>query len=217
MSVIPAAHAVEREPSPTASCAGSGQWLEPLVSGAVIIRFGRDAQIVAQDEPSDYCFQVVSGCVRTAMELEDGRRQIGEFLFPGDIVGYNTDGGYPFSAAAVSEVTLRRFHLAAIEMHAMRDARFAQALRHYTAAQLHKARLRHVLLGRATAGERISYFIREMRGHMLTSATGQSEMPMKLMDVADYLGLALETVCRGMAASRRAGAAPVPDAMRLPL
>ena len=102
-------------------------------------------------------------------------------------------------------------------MHAMRDARFAQALRHYTAAQLHKARLRHVLLGRATAGERISYFIREMRGHMLTSATGQSEMPMKLMDVADYLGLALETVCRGMAASRRAGAAPVPDAMRLPL
>lgn len=207
MSAIPTARPVARKSSPTAFCAGSGQWLEPLASGAVTLRFGRDAQIVAQDEPSNYCFQVVSGCVRTAMGLEDGRRQIGEFLFPGDIVGYNMDGGHPFSAAAVSEVTLRRFHLAAIEMHAMRDARFALALRRYTGTQLRKARLRLVLLGRATAGERIAYFMREMQGHMLTSAAGRTELPMKLMDVADYLGLALETVCRGMAASRRAAAA----------
>lgn len=206
------APAVKDDLSPGAPFAGRGRWLEPLRSGAVFIRFRRDSQIVAQDEVSDYCFLIVTGCVRTAMALEDGRRQIGEFLFPGDIVGYDTVSGHPFSAAAVSDVTLRRFRLAAIEAHAMRDAGFAQAMRHFTTAQLRKAHLRFVLLGRGTAGERIAYFMREMEGHMVSLPTGRSALPMKLMDVADYLGLALETVCRGMTASRRAGgAAPSPD------
>jgi CRP/FNR family nitrogen fixation transcriptional regulator len=180
-------------------------WLEPLASAGTIVRLGRDAEIVAQDEPSDYCYQIVSGCVRTAMVMENGRRQIGEFLFPGDLLGYETTGRQPYAASSVTNVVLRRFRRSAIENHAARDAVFDQHLRQYMAAQLRSARNRLALLGRGTAGERIMSFLREMQARLCVAAGAVFEIPMKLTDVADYLGLAIETVCRGVADLRKAG------------
>ncbi len=206
-----AAIAATRNPTPpmppvaAGSSSGKGHWLDPLAPAGMIVRLGRNAEIMAQDEPSDYCYQIVSGCVRTAMVMEDGRRQIGEFLFAGDLLGYETTGRQPYAASSITEVTLRRFRRSAIENYAARDAAFDQNLRQYLATQLRAARNRLALLGRGTAGERIMSFLREMQGRLCVASGAAFEIPMKLTDVADYLGLALETVCRGMADLRKAG------------
>src|SRR6476659_3562626 len=68
-----------------------------------------DREIHGQGDRADWCYRIVSGCVRMVNLMEDGRRQIGEFLMAGDLLGFDTLGTYDFSAEAVSEVVLRRY------------------------------------------------------------------------------------------------------------
>ena len=184
----------------------AGQWLDSVSAVGMIVRLGRNEEIVAQDEPSDYCYQIVSGCVRTVMVMEDGRRQVGQFLFAGDLLGYETAGRQPYAASSIGDVVLRRFRRTAIDRQAALDPDFDGQLRQYLAEQLRDARHRLALLGRGTAGERIMSFLREMQSRLCDGGGTSFELPMKLMDVADYLGLALETVCRGVAELRKTGA-----------
>ena len=183
-----------------------GHWLDPLAPSGTIVRIRRNGEIVGQEEASEYCYQIVSGCVRTVMVMEDGRRLIGEFQFAGDLFGYEAVGNQSFAVSAVTDVTLRRFRRTAIDAHAGHDAAFDRHLRQYLAAQLRSARNRLALLGRGTAGERIMSFLREMHARLSDDGSAAFELPMKLTDIGDYLGLALETVCRGMADLRRSGA-----------
>jgi len=207
----PAIHGIDLPPP-----AAMPHWLAPLAASGLVVRKRRNDEILAQGEASEYCWQIVSGCVRTAMVMEDGRRLIGEFHFAGDLLGYEALGGQPFAISAVSDVVLRRFRRAAIEAHAGRDPAFDAHLRQYMAAQLRAARNRLAVLGRGTAGERIMSFLREMHARLAPGTAREFVLPMKLTDIADYLGLALETVCRGMAELRRAGAI-VTDRARITL
>ena len=145
--------------------------------------------------------EVIKGCVRTVSLLEDGRRQIVEFLFPGDLLGW--DGGAEcIGAEAVTPVTLRRIPHAAIEERASRDPLFATRLRQHATTQARAARVRCVLLGRKTASERVASFLREMQARLAPEGSG-FELPMSRTDVADYLGLTTETVCRSLTELRQ--------------
>lgn len=95
--------------------------LRSLESRATTILAERDEEIVAQDEKATYCWLVVSGCVRTVQLMEDGRRQVGEFLFAGDLFGWDALDTHDFSAEAVSPVTLRRFARRDVDALADRD------------------------------------------------------------------------------------------------
>jgi CRP/FNR family nitrogen fixation transcriptional regulator len=181
------------------------QLLDPLASLATILSFDRDDEIVFQGEPAEYCYEIVSGCVRTVRLLEDGRRQVGEFLFAGDLLGCDAAQEYEFGAEAVAPATLRRYRLSAIEDRAGRDMMFAQRLRRYSASQVRVARGRLILLGRKTASERIASFLVEMQERLIPSGPGCIELPMSRGDIADYLGLTIETVCRGLAELRQLG------------
>jgi CRP/FNR family transcriptional regulator, nitrogen fixation regulation protein len=180
-------------------------WLGPLVVHATPLHFDRDAEIIAQGARAEHCFQVISGCVRTVRLLEDGRRQVGEFLLAGDVFGWDAVGEYEFAAEAVTPVTLHRFRLSTIEDRADEDRRFAQRLRRYTADQVRLARNRLVLLGRKTAAERIACFLLEMSERLHCPGQAVIELPMSRADMADYLGLTIETVCRGLTELRRQG------------
>lgn len=181
------------------------QILDPLVSVASVISCDREDEIVFQGEPAEYCYEVVSGCVRTVRLLEDGRRQVGEFLFAGDLLGCDAAQEYEFGAEAVTPATLRRYRLSVIEDRAAHDLVFAQRLRRYSASQIRAARGRLILLGRKTASERIASFLVEMQERLRPSAPGAIELPMCRGDIADYLGLTIETVCRGLAELRHLG------------
>lgn len=179
--------------------------LDALQPISVTLQADRDEEIVAQGDPAEYCFQVMSGCVRTVKLLEDGRRQVGEFLFSGDVFGWETEGEHEFAAEAVTAATLRRFRVSAIEARADRDRDFCQKLRRYIAAQVRAARSRLVMLGRKTASERIASFLLEMTRRLQAPGDTTIELPMCRADMADYLGLTIETVCRGLTELRRSG------------
>ncbi|HET9147461.1 MAG TPA: helix-turn-helix domain-containing protein [Acetobacteraceae bacterium] len=177
--------------------------LQPLP--AVIIQAARNSEIISQGGASGHCFLVVSGCVRTVRMLEDGRRQVGEFLLPGDVLGWEAPGGQEFAAEAVTDAVLRRFSLRAIEERADANPAFAQGLRRYAAGQFRNMRGRLVMLGRMTACERIAAFLLEM-SERLRCLGRAIDLPMGRADMADYLGLTIETVSRGLGELRLRGA-----------
>ena len=177
--------------------------LAPLAAQSALIRAGRDKQIFGQGDPAKYCYLVLSGCVRSVSLIEDGRRQVSEFLLPGDLFGWEAADEYDFSAEAVTPVFLRRYRRSSLEALADSDRNLARTLRNLSARQLRVARERMVLLGRKTASERIASFLLEMARRL--HATSQIRLPMNRGDIADHLGLTVETVCRGLTQLRREG------------
>jgi CRP-like cAMP-binding protein len=137
--------------------------------------------------------------------LEDGRRHVGEFLFAGDLFGCDSAQQYEFGAEAVTAATLRRYRASAIEDRADTDLAFAQRLRRHSASEVRVARGRLMLLGRKTASERIASFLIEMQTRLRPCGPGAIDLPMSRGDIADYLGLTIETICRGLAELRQLG------------
>ena len=114
-----------------------------------------------------------------------------------------------FGLEAVTPATLRRISHAVIEERASRDPGFARQLRVCSASQTYAAMARCILLGRKTATERVSDFLLEMEERIGVSAHGALDLPMSRTDIADYLGLTTETVCRVLTDFRRQGAIAV--------
>ena len=111
---------------------------------------------------ADYCYRILSGCVRMVKLMEDGRRQIGEFLMAGDLLGFDTLATYDFAAEAVTDVVLRRYPRRMVDALAESNLALARRLRDMTSVSLRQAHGRMVLLGRKTASERIATFLLEM-------------------------------------------------------
>jgi len=190
-----------------------GAPLGALAAVATPVVLAAGDELFEQDDPVTYCYQVVSGCVRTVRLMEDGRRQIGGFLMPGDVLGFDAGGRHDHAAQAVTATVLRRYPLHAVMAMAERDAGFALWLWRTAADQLHRAREHAVLLGRMTATERVARFLCDLR-----TRAGQGDksddkagiaLPMQRADIADYLGLTVETVSRTLTHLRRARAIEV--------
>ncbi len=169
---------------------------------ANLIRAERDAVIIAQTDPAGYSYLVISGCVRTVRLMSDGRRQIGEFLLPGDFFGLEALDEHTFGMEAVTPAILRRYIHRSLEAYADRNPDFARRWRTLSAKKLRSEQARVLALGRMTASERIAGFLLEMADR--TGASGRCiELPMSRSDVADYLGLTTETVCRMLTQMQR--------------
>lgn len=167
------------------------------------ITLPRDRELYAQGDRAEYCYQVISGCLRTVKLMEDGRRQVAAFLLPGDCLGFDDFDNHDFAAQAVTEVVVKRFRRREVEAQADRQPTLARRLRELGATALRAAHDRLLLLGRKTASERIATFLLEMaeRQHQSHAVP----LPMSRVDIADHLGMTVETVCRMITHLRREG------------
>jgi CRP/FNR family transcriptional regulator, nitrogen fixation regulation protein len=166
--------------------------LEPL---GVVRSFQRDQEIYAEGDAANYCYRVITGAMRLVKLLEDGRRQIIEFLLPGDHIGFDLLPEHEFSAEAVTDTTLKSYSRRRVEQLAEQNPGVARWLRDQTARDLRRAQTRIVSLGRKSAAERIAGFLVEMAER--TRGMGNAlNLPMARTDIADHLGLTVETVCR---------------------
>jgi len=188
--------------------------LEALEPRAATIRAERDEEIVAQEDAAAYCYLVVSGCVRMVRLMEDGRRHVGEFLFAGDLFGWEALDKHDFGAEAVTPVTLRRYARRDLERLADQDRDVARGLRELSSNRLRSGREHMLLLGRKTASERIASFLLQMAARTSPAAPSIIELPMSRSDVGDYLGLTIETVCRRLTRLRLDGTIAV-DGMKI--
>jgi CRP/FNR family nitrogen fixation transcriptional regulator len=176
--------------------------------------FGRNAEIYGECEPADYLYKVLSGTVRTSRILADGRRQIGAFYLPGDIFGLEAGDEHTFSAEAIVESEVLVIKRSALVGRAARDHEVAHQLWTLTGREL--ARVQdHVLLLIKTAQERVAGFLLEMAAR--GKAPDSVELSMSRQDIADYLGLTIETVSRTLTSLESAATIALPTARRIVL
>lgn len=190
---------------PSLALAPAGDPLDLLEQFGTTISVQRDREIHAQGDQAAYCYRIVSGCIRMVKLMEDGRRQIGEFLMTGDLLGFDALETYDFATEAVSDVVLRRYPRRMVDALAERNIALARRLRAVTSISLRLAHTRLVLLGRKTASERIASFLLEMIERLPNVRRNVLDLPMSRTDMADHLGLTIETVCRVLAHLRRDG------------
>lgn len=179
--------------------------LGPLEGIAATVSAHKGSEIYAQGEAARYCYRIVSGCVRTVKLMEDGRRHVDEFLLPGDWLGLEASDEHDFSAEAVGGVVLRRYPRRSLAAVAERDSGVARWLLDLVSQHLRNAQERILALGRKTASERIAGFLLEMLRRTTEHRSSTVLLPMGRSDIADHLGLTIETVCRCLAQFRRDG------------
>ena len=177
--------------------------------------FCRNEEIYGEAEPADYLYKVVSGTVRMYRVLHDGRRQIGAFYLPGDMFGLEPgDDQHASSAEAINDVTVLVFKRSAVLALATRDSDVARQLWGMTARELHRAN-DHMLLLIKSAEERVASFLVEMAGR--GSETDEVTLPMSRQDIADFLGLTIETVSRTITHLEHARTIALPSSRRVAL
>jgi CRP/FNR family nitrogen fixation transcriptional regulator len=166
-------------------------------------KYRRGAEIFGESEPAEYVYQVVDGSVRSYKLLSDGRRQIGAFHLIGDIFGLEHGGVHRFTAEAIVDTTVRLVKRVSLSNVAETDASLARDLLNMTAINLKHAEDHMLLLGRKTSLERVAAFLLEMDCRL--TAAGVMALPMCRRDIADYLGLTLETVSRALSTLHEQG------------
>jgi len=154
--------------------------------------FAKGEEIFAQDDDADMIHSVVSGAVRTMRLTSDGRRQIGDFYYPGDIIGLEVGDTYRFSAEALSDCVVRVIKRSSL--HALSgDGGLDRTLWEATRRELERTQEHLLMLGRKSACERVASFLRDVAQRM---GSEDVSLPMGRQDMADYLGLTIETVSR---------------------
>jgi CRP-like cAMP-binding protein len=161
------------------------------------------ATIYAQTEPADFIYQVAAGVVRTVTLRPDGRRTVHGFHLPGEIFGLEREKLHHCSAEAVGASRLVQWPQRRLETLAGRNADAARELwtSLLTSRDRTAERFMHIMHG--TASEKLAYFLIDLTLRMRSD--GRIQLPMSRYDIADYLGLASETVSRTFTVFRARG------------
>jgi CRP/FNR family nitrogen fixation transcriptional regulator len=187
---------------------------EALRAGAVN-HFAADREIFAEGDNADVFFKIVSGTVRTCKFLSDGRRQIEAFYTAGDVFGFEFEETRMLSAEAVSDCNLIAYRRRGVEAAALHDETLARQLLSFAMQSVSHARNHVFLLGRRAATEKVASFLLAWASRHGQQA--QIELPMSRQDMADYMGLTIETVSRTLSQMEREGLIAIPNARQIRL
>lgn len=169
---------------------------DPLGVRGVRMTYARGEEVYGEAEPADFLYRVVSGVVRTHKVLNDGRRQIADFYLPGEIFGLETGEEHALTAEAVGEVVVFAMRRRTLLGIAETSCDLARKLWAVTMHDLRRSQAHMLLLGRKGALERVAWFLMDMAERV--PAHRDIMLPMSRQDIADYLGLTIETVSRAM-------------------
>lgn len=185
--------------------------LRALQQVGMKVRFARNETIFNDGDEATNCYKVISGAVRLCKHMADGRRQIADFLLAGDFFGFMQFGNYKFTAEAVGDVVLmcypqRQVARLSSSMPNLRGRLLVLLSQRLLGMQDHL-----VMLGRQTAKERIASFLLHI-GERSDAEEGLAfDLPMGRQDIADYLGLTIETVCRMLSELKRQHIIAIPS------
>jgi len=166
-------------------------------------KYSRDTEIFGEVDSAEYVYQVGKGAVRSYKLLGDGRRQINAFHLPGDMFGVENGDLHRFTAEAVIETTVRIARRRSLFEGISDNLPAIGKVLALVTKSLQHAEDHMLLLGRKTALEKVAAFLTEMDQRSI--ATEVMTLPMTRRDIADYLGLTLETVARALSHLERQG------------
>jgi CRP-like cAMP-binding protein len=173
--------------------------------------FKRGAEIFGENEPSDYVYKLLRGSARSYQILSDGRRQIQGFHFAGDIFGLEAGAEHISAAEALTDVVVLMVRRSAVLNAAIHDGLVARELWTYTSRELDFAR-EHAMLLIKTAQERVASFLLHLADRFNGNAV---DLPMSRQDIADYLGLTIETVSRTLSQFQDKACINLPSSRRV--
>ena len=185
---------------PGSMVAGSPAGLHSLFARQPAEHFSAGQILFFEGDPAKSIFEIVEGTLRILRILPDGRRVITGFLHAGDILGISFRSHYIYTAEAIDDVTIRRLSRKAFEAEVANSAEIRPAVFHQMSDEMAAAQDQMVLLSTKNAEERLCSFLvkelqRALRGGGREAVV---PLPMTRLDIADYLGLTIETVSRTM-------------------
>lgn len=164
------------------------------------------AEIYAQGDKAQTVYQVVFGAVRVFRLLADGRRQISAFHLPGEVFGFECSADHRFFAEAICATGVRAFRLnGGVDM--------SRDLLPLALSGLAKAQEHQLVLVRQSASERLAAFLLDLAERQ--GGLEQFDLPMSRLDIADYLGLTIETVSRTLTRFKVKGIIGLPSLRRV--
>lgn len=173
--------------------------------------------LVSEGDPRDRVFSLTAGMLRLSTALPDGRRQITGFLLPGDYLGLADDEAHSQTAEAVIPSHLCAFPVRGMDRLVEEHPRLKDRLHDMTRAALRQARDSQMVLGRLAPVEKVASFLMMLSDR--SGAPGRPANPVHLAmtraDIADHLGLTIETVSRSFTKLRTQGLIRLPDAHRV--
>ena len=179
--------------------------LRAFKSSGPTVRYKAGETVVFEADEAANVYSLTSGLLRLSKLLPDGRRQIAGFLFPGDFLGITMEEEHAFTAEAIASSTLCRFPRRQFDAFIADHPALERRLYAVAAHELAAARQQLVLLGRKTATERIASFLLMLAGRCRSLGDGDAiGFLMSRADIADYLGLRIETVSREISALKAA-------------
>ena len=165
--------------------------------------FAKSEELFAEGDTAEFFYKVISGTVRTSKLLSDGRRQIDTFHLAGDVFGLESGKEHGFTAEAVEAVIVESYRRSQFATLLHVNAAFGDQLMSSMLRNLERAHEHMVLLGRKTAQEKMASFLLDMADRL--DCTDRVDLPMQRTDIADHLGLTIETVSRTLAQMVRDG------------
>lgn len=172
--------------------------LNDLASLVTTIRLSPHDTMLSEGERSSHYYNITEGTVKIYKLLPDGRQQIVGFAFAGDFIGLAVRDTYAYSVEAVTNARACRFERNKLEQLLARFPRMEHQLRAMASDELAVAQEQMLLLGRKTAKERVASFLVQLsvRARKLGLPGSPITLTMGRADIADYLGLTIETVSR---------------------
>jgi CRP/FNR family transcriptional regulator len=154
--------------------------------------------VFCDGDPRTHVFHVEQGVIALSKVLGDGRRQVIDFAYPGDYIGLGLLKDYIFDAQATCRAKVKCIPASALEQAAVSDPTLALKLYKAVSAELTTARNLLICVGQGTAMERIAMFLIGLRDRAAASGAndGIFRLVVRRSDIADLLGLTVETVSR---------------------
>lgn len=184
-----------------------------MSTASTTINMTAGSTLVRSGSPRRHVYNVTAGALRLVRLLPDGRRQVAGFALPGDFIGLSESPTHRHSIEAVNDSRLCRF---SVDDMRMLRARFPQLERKLLERACHELDAAHesmMALARMNPLERLADFLLKLSAHnTLTGNTSNMVvLPMTRADIADHLGLTVETVSRNLTKLRQQGLIALPD------
>lgn len=175
--------------------------------------FAKQEMLFCEGDKADNIYEVVDGVVSTYRILCDGRRQVFEFSYPGDLVGLGNLDAYPVNCEAVTPSRIRRIPKNSFLKSIKERPELGRKMLEIAMSELSAMQNHFVLLGRKTALEKIASFLLDFarRNVEPDARSATLDLPMTRSDIADYLGLTVETVSRNLTKLKLRGVIDLPQ------
>ncbi|MBR1168997.1 helix-turn-helix domain-containing protein [Bradyrhizobium sp. DASA03005] len=178
--------------------------LKRLDGSAAIVKLNRDQQVPEDDGTAGHWYYVIAGSVRWSTVRSDGRRQILDLMLVGDFFFVGSSQREDAIEAVSEETVLASYSGARLENLGERDRQFARELREITFQSLERTRHQLVVLGGVTTADKVSAFLLLLE-ERYGDQEGDIRLPITRYDLAEYLAVSVETVCRAFSDLQQRG------------